>query len=121
MGRNPLNLLLPNSTRAAGVVLNYESMLRSRWNLDLYWFEKPRAVQLSDDQYWEISKVYSIVYPLMRLIKQVQSDEFGAISYTFYFMFRSFVRYLCNRKWWCMETRKVEQSDASTIHRIAPA
>ena len=45
---------------------------------------------------------------------QVQSDEFGAISYTFYFMFQTFVRYLCHNKWWCMETRKVEQSDGST-------
>lgn len=105
-GRSPRKLIIPNSTRAAGVVLHYESMLKSRWNLDSFCYDHNEARRIEDDTWWEMSHVYSVLYPLMRLIKEVQSDDFGAISYSYFCLFRCFTFYAWRTTYWCIETRK---------------
>jgi len=105
-GRTAKKLVMPNSTRAAGTVLLYQSLLEQRWNLEEYFHKNSEAKELSDENFWKVSQLHGILYPLMVLIKQLQTDRFGAISYTYYLIIRVLVMYLSKRKWWFTETRR---------------
>jgi hypothetical protein len=110
-GRSAMRLFIPNSTRAGGVALHYESMIKSRWNLYQYWHQHQQAAALEDGQFWTMSQLYSVLYPLLVLTKNVQSDRFGAISYSIFFFVRAYVLYLYQAHWWVAETRRQHNPD----------
>ena len=110
-GRSAIRLAIPNSTRAGGVALHYESMIKSRWNLYQYWHSHPQATAIEDGQFWTMSQLCSVLYPLLILTKNVQSDRFGAISYSTFFFVRAYVLYLYQQNWWVAGTRRQHNPD----------
>jgi hypothetical protein len=93
LGRRARKLVVPNSTRVSGIVLYIKSLLMERWNLAEYYHDVAVPKEITDDQFWLASQVYSVLYPLMVLSQQVQTDRFGASSYTYYLMIRLFIMY----------------------------
>ena len=110
-GRHAKKILIPNSTRAAGLVLMYGSLLEARWNLSEYIHRNKDAKELHDDDFWKMSQLHGVLYPLKVLIKQLQTDRFGAISYTYYFIMRTLAMYVSKKKWWVVETRRKQTRD----------
>ncbi|CAB9497428.1 unknown protein [Seminavis robusta] len=111
VGREARKVNCPNSTRSGGMILHYEDSLRSRWNYEAFWHEEPRALSQTDDEYWIVAQHHSILYPTKILLMQVQSDNFGAISYTVYFIFRTFAILVTCSNYWVVETRRREIVD----------
>ena len=112
--RTGLRILLPNSTRAAGVILHYECILKSCWNLRSHWLVETAAPKLDEHDLNLLSQFYAVLYPLLRLVYQVQTDTFGSIAYTCYFIYRTFVLYTYEKNWWIVETRFDKHPDAVT-------
>jgi len=112
--RTGLRITLPNSTRAAGVILHYEAILKSCWNLRLYWMDEPEAPKITEHDMNLLSEFYSVLYPLMKLVLQVQTDTFGSIAYTYYFIYRTFALYTYQRHWWVVETRLSRHPESLT-------
>ena len=102
---------MPNSTRAAGILIHWESLLRERWNLAMYWHSNVKATRLSDEDFFLISQMSSLLYPVGALVKIVQTDRPGAISYTLFFAIRTWVVYLTQKKWHVAETRRSEHPE----------
>lgn len=117
-GRVGQRIAQPNSTRAAGINIFYESIIRQRFNLHVYWFKmkdsmkdkngKPLNVTLTDDEFWQLAQFAGILYPIGLLIKLVQTDTPGAIAYTHFFVFRTFYTYLCTESFYVPETKIAE-------------
>jgi hypothetical protein len=100
LGRHFIKIFVPNDTRAAGVVLMYQSLLRSRFNLKKFYADFPDATQVSDDMFVKIAELEAVLYPLSVLIKLIQTDKFGSLSYSFVLCFRTYVHYVINEKWY---------------------
>jgi hAT family C-terminal dimerisation region len=111
LGRLHTRIALPNSTRAAGILINWESLIREKWNLVLYWLNNVKAKDLTDDEFYLIAQLSSVLYPIGVLVKTVQSDRPGAISYTLFFTLRTWVVYLTLKKWYVAETRRSEHPE----------
>jgi hypothetical protein len=101
-----IRIALPPSTRAAGILINWESLLREKWNLGLYWLKDVSAKDLTDAEFYLISQLSSVLFPIGLLVKTVQSDRPGDISYTLFFTLRTWIVYMTNKKWWVAETRR---------------
>ena len=110
-GRGHTRIVLPNATRAAGILIHWESLLRERWNLVLYWLSDFKAKELNDDEFWLIAQLSSVLFPICTLVKTVQSDKPGAIAYTFFFTLRTWMVYLTSKKWYVAETRRSEHPE----------
>ena len=110
-GRQNIRIALPASTRAAGILINWESLLRVKWNLVLYWHSNVKAKDLTDDEFYLIAQLTSVLYPIGVLVKVVQTDRPGAISYTLFFILRTWVVYLTQKKWFVAETRRTEHPE----------
>jgi hypothetical protein len=90
LGRRARKLVVPNSTRVSGIVLlHLNSLLMERWNLLEFYHADAGAKEITDDQVWLASQVYVVLYPLMVLSQQVQTDTFGASSYTYFLIMRA--------------------------------
>jgi hAT family C-terminal dimerisation region len=110
-GRLCCRIAMPASTRAAGILILFESLIRERFNLDIYWHSNVLAKDLTDSDYYAISQLASILFPIGVLVKNVQSDKPGAISYTYFFILRIWVEYITRKKWFVAETRRTEHPD----------
>ena len=83
-GRVTTRIAMPNSTRAAGILINWESLIREKWNLGIYWDSNVKAFCLNDDDFYLLAQMCSLLYPIGALVKIVQTDRPGAISYTLF-------------------------------------
>jgi hAT family C-terminal dimerisation region len=113
-GRVCCRIAMPASTRAAGILILFESLIRERFNLAIYWHSNVVAKDLTDSDYYAISQVASVLFPIGVLVKNVQSDKPGAISYTYFFILRTWVEYITRKKWFVAETRRKEHPDDCT-------
>ena len=104
-------ILQPNKTRASGVRLHYEGMVRARWNLDLYWFKKSITGGLSNEQFLIVAQLWSVLYPIGILAFEIQTDDVGALSYSFLYYFRCFVLYATKKRWWVPDVCKSHNTD----------
>ena len=106
---------LGNDTRAAGTQLFYNSLVKSRWNLAMYWSgELEGDHSLSNDEFIAVAENEAVLYPLGLLIKIVQTDDFGSLPYSFPLMFRIFVTYAVQEVWWVADVDRrhnVNESD----------
>jgi hAT family C-terminal dimerisation region len=107
-GRVANRIPQPNSTRAAGIILHFEGMIKERWNHLLYTQSEsdPQAKELSNEEWFAIAQVLAVLYPIGRLIFNVQTDTPGNIAYTFYLIYRTFFTYCMVEEWDVAETRK---------------
>jgi hypothetical protein len=105
-----VKLIVPNDTRAAGVVLMYQSLLRSRFNLKKFYDDYPESVKCTDEMYEKIAEIEAILYPLSVLIKLVQTNKFGSLSYSFVLCFRTYVFYAINEFWYFADVNAVRES-----------
>jgi hypothetical protein len=69
LSRRSVKLSLPNDTRAAGVVLMYRSLIKSRFNLKQYYYNHDVPKKLSDEDFVTIAELEAVLYPLALLIK----------------------------------------------------
>ena len=113
-GRKFIKIIQPNKTRASGVRLHYEDMVRSRWNLDLYWCKVPTNGALSDDQFAIVAQLWAVLYPIGILAFEIQTDDVGALSYSFLYYFRVLVVYATKKKWWVPDVAKDSNTDEIT-------
>jgi hypothetical protein len=97
-------LIIPNDTRSAGVALMYQSLIKNRYNLLLYYQEYKEFPQIQTSEFRTYSEIESILYPMTVLIRQVQTNKFGANSYSFILRFRTFLVYAFQKKWFCADT-----------------
>jgi len=111
MGRSTIKIVLPNSTRAGGVVIMFESLVRSRWNLHHYWHQDTTARDLTDDEFYLVSQITSVMGPINHLLRLVQTDVPGAIAYTDFLIFRTITTYMDNTEWYVADTRKSTHPD----------
>ena len=101
LGRESTTIVMPNDVRAAGHHIFYKSLIESRWNLDLHWFETDKKEhRLENKEFVTVSEIESVMYPVALLIKQVQTDMFGSLSYSFLLIFRTYHVYCVQKKWW---------------------
>jgi len=112
--RKVIRIIQPNSTRAAGVYLHYETVIMMRWCLYFYWLSKEVGKMLTDADFWLIAQLLSVMYPMSVLIKLVQTDRPGAIAFTFFYIFRAYVAYCTAIQWWVAETR-IEKTPEKTM------
>jgi hAT family C-terminal dimerisation region len=98
--RQCIKIRIPNKTRAAGTQLHYGDMIRSRWNLNLFWFSNKKAKNVPDDVFNQMAQFESILHPITTLIYAVQSDRPGSLAYTFIHVFRTYVLYVYSDSWW---------------------
>ena len=107
VGREVIRIAMPNSTRAGGILLHYESMLRSKWNLDRYWFEDSDANHTLSESDWSvIAQLASVIYPNGACIKAVQTDRPGNLAYTHALIFRTFCFYAVRNEFWVAQTSR---------------
>ena len=92
-GRTANAIKLPNSTRASGYHMLYESMLLSRWNLHIWWHHTDELDGLSNENWILLAELEAVLFPLSVLSMQVQTDSFGSIACSFIFVFQTFVSY----------------------------
>jgi hypothetical protein len=111
MGRKAIKITLPNSTRAGGVVIMFESLVRSRWNLHHYWHEDTTAKELRDDEFYLVSQLASVMGPINHLLRLVQTDVPGSIAYTDFLIFRTIITYMDNVAWYVADTRRATHPD----------
>jgi hypothetical protein len=114
LGRKGRKIVVPNATRVAGIVHHLRSLLMERWNLLEYYREVSDTKEISDNQFWLAAQVHSVLHPLSVLCDQVQTDTFGAISYTYYFIMRLFSMYYYKKYYWVVETRTSNNPDKET-------
>jgi hypothetical protein len=91
--------------------------LGERWNLfELYheWLLIPKDKRVTDEHFWVASQLYGVLYPMMILSQQVQTDTFGAIAYTYYFIMRVLCMYHSKNKYWVVDTKTTENVDKET-------
>jgi hypothetical protein len=110
-GRAHSRIAMPNSTRAAGILIQWESLIKEKFNLVTYWQSNVKAKELTEEEFYLIAQMCSVLYPIGLLVKLVQTDRPGAIAYTYFFIFRTWVTYLSNKKWYVPETRKSEHPE----------
>jgi hypothetical protein len=96
-------IAMPNSTRAAGILIQWESLIREKFNLVLYWLSNVKATDLTEEEFYIIAQMSSVLYPIGLLVKLVQTDRPGAIAYTYFFAYRTWVAYLTQKKWFVAE------------------
>ena len=72
------------------------------------------GVSLSDASMSLCAQFASILYPVGRLVFDVQTDRKGAISYTFLLMFRCFAAYYNKQHWWVADVEKTSNPNEST-------
>jgi hypothetical protein len=117
-GRTAKKPLLPNSTRAAGTYLHYSSMVESRWNLNVYYRDEgsnvPEEQQLSNESFIMIAQFACILYPISVVLKVVQTDKAGSLAYTYLHIYRCFVGYVFNNKWWVANVDNRNNPDTIT-------
>lgn len=112
-GRPALRIPLPNSTRAAGHHIFYNSMVTQKFNLDLYfWSEGKEDKGLSEGKAIVVAQLEATLYPVALLTKLVQTDKDCSLSYSFMLNFRVFVCYATQAEWWVARVDKSENSDA---------
>jgi hypothetical protein len=106
-------IALPNSTRAAGTALLYQSIVRQKWVFYDYWHASidPSRHELTEDEFKMIAELEAVLFPLCRLVKQVQTDLFGSMSYTFLFVFPCYVNYLLRNNWYVANVHKGSNQD----------
>jgi hypothetical protein len=109
-------IALPNATRAAGTALMYRSIIRQRWVFREYWHatRDPGRKKLTDSGFKVIAQLESVLYPVSNLVKQVQTDSFGSMSYTFLHVFPCLVDYLLTNFWYVASVDLVDHQDNST-------
>jgi hAT family C-terminal dimerisation region len=100
---------MPNDTRAAGVHLFIHSLVRSRWNLDLYWHLAPDAATAKlEEEDWQIAaELEAVLYPIKLLTKQLQSNRFGSNSYSFLYTMRTYRTYATQNQWYVADVCKL--------------
>ena len=113
-GREAVKLELPNSTRAAGILIHYESMIQARFNLNAHWHRTTKATKLDDDECYLISQFAAVIHPMGVLIRLVQTDKPCFISCTFIHVFRTHMICLTTESWWVAETRTEEHETETT-------
>jgi hypothetical protein len=116
--RKYIKIIVPNDTRAAGVVLMYQSLLRSRFNLKKFYGDYPDATQVSDDMFGKIAELEAVLYPLSVLIKLIQTDKFGSLSYSFVLCFRTYVNYVINDTWYVADVGALRENHWSAAAKM---
>ena len=111
-GRKARVIVMPNSTRAAGHHIFYSSLLGSCWNLDQWWHQTDEAGVLTNKEFIVLADLESVLYPVSLLSKQVQTNNFGSIAYSFLYVFRTFVAYGVSKHWWVANCDKSSLVDA---------
>jgi hypothetical protein len=114
LGHKGRKLVMPNSTRVAGIVLQLKSLLMERWNLYKFYHLVQDLKEINDDQFWLCSQVYAVLHPLMLISQQVQTDRIGASSYTYYLIMRLLCMYYIKDHYWVVETRRSSNPDKET-------
>jgi hAT family C-terminal dimerisation region len=113
-GRSSGKIVMPNSTRAAGILLLFESLVREKHNLVMYWMSNVKAKDLEDKEFYLVSQLCSVLFPIGLLVKLVQSDKPGAISYTLFTTIRTWMVYLTSKKYYVADTQRSSHSDDLT-------
>jgi hypothetical protein len=113
-GRKALRIPLPNATRVAGTHKMIQGMVTSRWNLREYWQECPARKMISDAEFNQLAELEATLFPLARLSKEVQSNQFGANSYCFIKTFTVYVNYCCNAIWYVADVEVEHNRDVLT-------
>ena len=114
-GRKFIKPSQPNKTRASGIRIHYESMIRSRWNLDLFWYKKGMEAQgLDNAKFVILAQLWSVLYPIGGLAFEIQTDDVGALSYSFLYYFRCLVLYATKKRWWVPDVCKSHHPDDET-------
>jgi hypothetical protein len=113
-GHQHCRIAIPNSTRAAGILIQWESLIREKFNLVVYWISNVKAKDLTEEEFYIITQMSSALYPIGLLVKLVQTDRPGAIACTLFFTFRTWVAYLSQKKWFVPETRQTEHPEESS-------
>jgi hypothetical protein len=108
-------IALPASTRAAAILINWESLIKEKWNLTLHWLSNVKAKDLTDDEFYLIAQLSSVLFPIGLLVRIVQSDIPGAISYTMFFTLRTWVVYLTSKKWYVWQRQDGQESTQKSI------
>ena len=97
--RKHRRLYLPNKTRVGGTHRMYLCLLISRWNLRVYYYSNPSVPQISNEDFIRMSEMEAVIWPARRLSKLVQTDTFGAISYTYFYIFETWASYTLKKQY----------------------
>jgi len=112
--RVAIKIQQPNSTRAGGIQIHLTDLLRSRWNAQVYWDNDIKAKTLSDEEFYQLAELHSILQPMAFLIKIVQTDRPGAIAFTHFFIFRTFASYIAAPRWYVANTKRSQHPEEVT-------
>ena len=102
LGRKAVRFYIPNATRVAGVHNVYQSLIKSRWNLNCFFNMEgaPAYVKrLSNNQFMEVAQMEAVTSYAAALSKVVQSDNVGSLSYTILRCYRVHVVYATKKVW----------------------
>jgi len=87
MGFKGNTIFLPNETRVAGIHLMLQSFVRSRWTLASFLEQDAVGTtcpeQISSEEWIQIAEFESILQPLAKFTKVVQTDERGSLARSF--------------------------------------
>jgi len=114
--RHQVKLIVPNDTRAAGVVLMYQSLIQSRFNLMKFYSDHPGSMVISNNAFVNIAELEAVLYALSVLIKLIQTDMFGSIAYSFVLCFRTYVHYAIQRFWYVADVCSVSAERENHWH-----
>jgi len=112
-GLNVKRIQQPNSTRAAGTQIHFESILVQRFTLPVLWARELGAKSLSNEDFFLVAQFAAVLHAMAVLLKVVQTDLPGSMAYTYYLLFRTWVTYMTNDQWWVAETRSSEVVDVT--------
>jgi hypothetical protein len=92
-------IALPASTRAAGGCLLYQTILTQKILFGEYWRatgKKDGKKELTNEDFIQIAELEAVLYPLSVLVKRVQTDDPGSMSYSFLHFFPTYVLHKLN-------------------------